>query len=339
MKIVQVLATGGGDLGGLEKHTLQLCAELAAAGDEVHLFADGSYAAHVPLGVQLHALDFGCSRRNLVLLWKLRRGIERLKPDIVHAQANKAAELVASPPRWLPGVKLATVHGTKKAVSVYRHFAGVIAVSQQLAARLPAQQLRVIYNGVPPQQCSAAEVEQLRAELALPAGKIFLAAGRLVSVKGYDVLLRAFVGVRGTLLIAGDGPEREALGALSARLRLQGRVRWLGMRKDIAALMQLADWVVLSSRREGFPLVLVEALQAGRPLLSTQVSGANELLSPQWLAPVEDIAALQVLLQRAAALAVMPEEFLPLIRRARSDLTAHGMMQRTRRFYQELLQG
>ena len=207
-----------------------------------------------------------------------------------------------------------------------RRFAGVIAVTPALAAELAGSarrpggpMTRVVANGIDGGRLraqAAAALPAVRAELArfawqgggggagdpadLTASRLLVAAGRLARQKGFDLLLEALPavvarhpGVR--LLIAGDGPERPALTAQVARLELGGRVRFLGERSDLAALVAAADGFVLPSRSEGAPYVLLEAMALAVPVVATAVGGVAELLgsgSQGALVPAGDPAAL-----------------------------------------------
>ncbi len=340
-RILQIMATPGGAMGGLEKHTFALCAALARK-HEVHLIADRDYEPRCPANVKLHGVDFRKSRFNPALLWQIGRIIARTKPQIVHAQAGKAASLL----RWLkPGFRdlafVATVHGTKKHVSAYAAMDRVIAVSRQIAAHLKLENVDVILNGVDaPPLLAPEEAARLRNSLNPEPGlPLLLAVGRLVPVKGFDVLLRAFVGLSARLLIAGEGADRDALESLSKELNLRGKVSFLGTRNDVWQLLQAVDACVISSRREGFPLILVEALQAGCPVVSTRVSGAVEWVPAAFLAEPEDVPSLHKVLE--AALRDLPSARAacqPVFARARVQLTLEGMVERTEALYTRVLE-
>ncbi|PTQ90029.1 glycosyltransferase [Agitococcus lubricus] len=340
-KIVQVMATQGGVVGGLEKHTLQLCAALAEK-HEVHLLADKPYASVCPKGVVFHTVDFSQSRWNPRLYWQLGQYLNDIQPHIVHAQAGKAASLL----RWLKWLFrhmlfVATVHGTKKDISAYADMDGVIAVSNMLAAPFPADKVRVIYNGsqLPP-LLNDNEKKALRQRLVPEDNKpLLIAVGRLAPVKAYDILLRAFVGVDAHLLIVGDGPERENLEHLAQELLVLNQVTFLGQRQDVSQLLQVADLCVISSHREGFPLIMVESLQVGCPVISTEVSGVKEWLPPALMTEPNNVQALHdllcVTLQR---LPLLRRNYLPIFLRAKQELTVEGMTQRTLDFYHDLLE-
>lgn len=138
------------------------------------------------------------------------------------------------------------------------------------------------------------------------ARPFILAIGRLVPQKGFDLLVRAFDSVRDfDLLIAGDGPERAALEQLKNSLPGGARIHLLGpqSRSQIHALLKGAAAFILPSRTdEGMPMVLLEALAAGKPILATRSGGTEELLASAALfAAKDDLASLTSQLQKLLA--------------------------------------
>lgn len=112
-------------------------------------------------------------------------------------------------------------------------------------------------------------------------GPTLVFAGRLVPQKALDVALRALSFNEGvTLVLAGEGPERERVEALALELGLDGRVRFLGAQSRAAVfeLFRAADASLLSSSWESFGLVVAEALAVGTPVLATNVGGVGEVL-------------------------------------------------------------
>ena len=112
-----------------------------------------------------------------------------------------------------------------------------------------------------------------------------LAVGRLHSVKDHAFLVRACRLLKNhdihfECAIAGDGPERASLETLIGDLDLQGEVRLLGhlSRQQLDVCYAEADLVVLTSRSEGIPLVLMEAMARGRPVLAPAITGIPELV-------------------------------------------------------------
>jgi glycosyltransferase involved in cell wall biosynthesis len=114
---------------------------------------------------------------------------------------------------------------------------------------------------------------------------IWLTAGRIVPAKDYPNLLRAFARVRAAcsdaqLRIAGEaaGQEASKVRALAADLGLDDSVRWLGLRRDLPALLDAADGFVLASAWEGMPLAVGEAMAMEKPVVATDVGGVRELV-------------------------------------------------------------
>lgn len=342
MKIVQMLATSGG-LGGLEQHTFNLSNELALS-QEVHVIAHPCYAEKFNSNVKFHAVDFARSRWNIFLLWQLKSLIQQIQPDIVHAQAGKAAELISRIRPFLLNIKVVTtIHGTKKNKSAYLVGDAVIAVSQALAQGIPNNKAHVVYNGVYPQSLLKTDEKQAlmqSIQSTFPdldaTKKIMMCIGRLEPVKNISLLIQSMQNIDANLWIVGDGSLRDDLEKQVETLGLQSKVAFLGFRADARQLIQLADVVVLSSDREGFPLVMVEALQADKAMASTKVNGVIEWLPEQYLAEIGDAQGLA----KAIKCALQPEaqnDFSPLYTKAKAELTVAAMAKQTLSIYENLL--
>lgn len=191
-----------------------------------------------------------------------------------------------------------------------------VCVSEGVAADLehafgvPADRIRVIPNPV-----YDARMEQRGREptgvdvLDRQSGFNVVAAGRLVPQKGFDVLIAAFArglsGRQAHLFILGEGPEREALLRQVASLGQQDRVTLLGFVDNPFAFLEKASLFVLSSRFEGLPNVLIQALCLGTRALSTDCeSGPAEILRGRdagTLVPVDDVEAMASALAREQA--------------------------------------
>ncbi len=131
---------------------------------------------------------------------------------------------------------------------------------------------------------SADQLQRLRFDLKLPAGvPVVGIVGRLFPEKDHATFLRAAAAISQAkpetrFLIAGEGSLREWIEGDIARLGLSEKALVLGGRKDALALIQLLDVFVLTSTTEGFPNVLLEAMAAGTPIVTTAAGGAPEVV-------------------------------------------------------------
>ncbi|MEA2347533.1 MAG: hypothetical protein QOG62_1320 [Thermoleophilaceae bacterium] len=166
-----------------------------------------------------------------------------------------------------------------------------ITLSDEVDAALLAlgaapSQLNRIPNGVdsarfhPPEPGDQDEARDLvRTRLGIPDGvPLSLYCGRLAPVKRLDVLLEAFAGVPGHLLLAGSGPEEQALRELAAHPALSGRVTIWDDAEDVAPLYRAADLYVSASGTEGMSNSVLEALASGLPVAASPASGMAELI-------------------------------------------------------------
>jgi len=237
----------------------------------------------------------------------LARLLRERRPDLFHAHLTwplaakwaLAATVVARVPavvatlHLFPDFELGTLTRVQQAV-LGRRVDRYIAVSADIAAKvraafwLPAGKVEIVRNGVEPH----APVTPA-ADVHAPA---VLAVARLVPQKAIDVLLRAAVDLDATVVVAGEGPERARLEAAAP-----DRVRFLGHRTDVAALLAAADVFVLPSRYEGTSLALLEAMGAGKAVVATAIGGNDELVRDGvdgLLVPADDADALAAALRR-----------------------------------------
>jgi glycosyltransferase involved in cell wall biosynthesis len=281
LDILLVMVSANPGVGGLEKHTRELANGLAKAGHRVTVICATAHQHGLAQEIGRVALNPKQSRYNPLLLRRLYKQICDGKYDVVHAQGTKAVALMATlahfSQAFAPAL-VASFHGFKSRYPALHRFTAVIAVSNALAEHLPCAKVQVVYNGLPAEYGEATPSETLITAAPKP---VWLAVGRLVSVKGFDFLIDSFKGVKGSLYIAGDGPDKELLQQKILDNELQHRVTLLGHRDDIPALMAACDGVVISSQREGFSYVFAEAMLASKPVISTNVPIANEFLPEQ----------------------------------------------------------
>ncbi|MGD2075401.1 MAG: glycosyltransferase [Gammaproteobacteria bacterium] len=334
--ICQVLA--GAESGGLERHFADLCNALAER-HQVTAVAHPMHAAALGERVRFVPLELSGARFDPRLLARLHRVLRSAAPDIVHTHANKATTMVALMKPLLPACFVATLHNAKSRPWMFRGCDAVISVSRVLAERLPVRRVEVIPNGMaPPAPVDPARVAAVREMLG--AAPLVLATGRLVHAKGFDVLLAAWRDVPAQLRIAGEGPQRERLARMIRSGRLEDRVRLVGHRDDVDVLMEAADLLVLPSRREGFPYVLLEALHHRLPIVATRVAGALDVLPSRWLVEAGAAAALGAAVNGALSdRASLRADFRGLWAEATEAFGLTTMVRRTESLYRRLLHG
>jgi glycosyltransferase involved in cell wall biosynthesis len=208
----------------------------------------------------------------------------------------------------------------KLTIEAVRGAAAIVAVSQNLAdialqfGAKPAG-VHVLTNGIDAGAFQVLDRAGARRELGLPeSGKEVLFVGRLLPVKGIDVLMGAFLAMRARnpalfartqLLIAGEGPKRSWVVRRIADEGLSGSVKLLGHvgREQVARLMSAADLLALPSRNEGCPNVVLEALSCGTPIVAARVGAVPDLLDESCgiVVPPEDPAQFAAAMERALA--------------------------------------
>ncbi|HXT18193.1 MAG TPA: glycosyltransferase family 4 protein [Gemmatimonadaceae bacterium] len=292
------------EFGGLESVLQLLTRSQRARGHAAHVIAvvptaNGAAAC-------LDALEHGGATvtrivspgRHYVREWRtLRDAIARLSPDVVHTHGYRADVLAGDAARRLSTPIVSTVHGftggdwknrlfESLQCRAFRRFDGVVAVSRPMRDVLAArgvgdERLHVVPNAYATDQ-PALDASASRNILGIDEQEYCIGwVGRLSFEKGADVMLSALAqpALRGaTLAIVGDGPERSRLEALAHTLGVAKRVHWCGPRRDARRLLRAFDCVALSSRTEGTPMVLLEAMSAGVPLVATRVGGIPDVV-------------------------------------------------------------
>jgi glycosyltransferase involved in cell wall biosynthesis len=285
--------------GGAERQMLNLAAGLSQRGyatDLVLAQALGPHMSDVPETVRL--VDLGASRV-LASLPPLVRYLRSEQPAVMlsalrHANlvavwarklARSTTRLVVSERNTMPRGAIGVRRRWTRSLArrFYRSADAVVAVSHRVADDLALAgvrdlPIRVIFNPViGPGLQRKAQAEVPHAWLRPAEPPVILAAGRLVEQKDFGTLIQAFAQVRrrrrARLLILGEGPQRPALEALVRRLQLESDVQLPGFTPNPYAYMTRAAVFVLSSRWEGLPGVLIEALYCGSPVVATDCPG------------------------------------------------------------------
>ena len=317
--------------GGLEKHYIEICNSLART-CVVHAIAHESYREFLDDAVIFHPFDLSRSRRNPVMLWQLASLLRSLDTEIVHAHAKKAGFILSRVARIIPQKSVITLHNLTQSRRWMKSVDGIICVSKTITKTLPGLPTQVVYNGIEPTSTKKSFT------YSTPSGGNVLAAGRLAHAKGFDVLIKAIAQLEINLYIAGEGDERQRLESLACSYGVAHKVHFLGYCKDLPDLIADADLVVISSRREGFSYVFAEAMFARTPVVSTDVPVSCEILSPSFIVPVDDVAALAEKIDHTLANQVEVEQrFAEWFEFGRRSFTLETMLNNTRKAYRDII--
>ncbi|MBW8732037.1 MAG: glycosyltransferase family 4 protein [Terrabacter sp.] len=300
-------------LGGVEAHVRHVARELRSLGTDVEVWTvdrgehlgvaelDGTVVRHLPTPLPARSgralVNFGLAAPRAWHAW--RSAFRAFRPDLLHVQCFGPNGVYAAAlarrtrtPLVLSshgetfmddhdafGTSALMREGLRRTIAAAAVTTGCSEqVLDDLRDRFGLVDGEVVPNGVGPVPTTPAS-GTLPDALDLPAGPVVLGVGRLESTKGFDLLVEA-VAVIGpelspTLVIGGDGSQREALRALGARTGLGDRLRLVGPLDEAAVhtWMRRADVVVMPSRREAFGIVALEAWRAGTPLVATSLGG------------------------------------------------------------------
>jgi len=318
--------------GGVERMVLNLVNALAEKGLRIDLLLIRSDSRHLDeIHPSVRRIELG-SGHTLTSLPPLIRYLKRVRPPCLLAAKDRAGR-IAVIARALAGAKdtrLALRLGTNLTAAfahksawrmrlrqlpirlLYPRIDVIICVSEGVRRDTLAiscvdpDRVSVIRNPViTPRLLQAAEEPVPHPWLAQPDRPVVLGAGRLTLQKDFQTLLRAFAQLRTTracrLIILGDGRERKSLLALAERLGIVEDLSLPGFTSNPYAYMRRADLFVLSSRWEGSPNVLTEAMALGTPVVSTDCpSGPDELLAQGSIAPLVAVGDWQGLAEAMA---------------------------------------
>jgi len=260
-------------------------------------------------GVQLEALR-SLSGKDISALWRLRALLWKFRSSVINVHDYASTTYVVAA-NWLAyrtpimftahGLLYGGLDGLRRRYRFFsRFFTRLTAVSETVAERHKeylcwSGQVPVIRNGVPAIQRNTRLRDAVRAELGFgPKTMLFLAVGNPRPEKGFEYLIDATAILRGTngykrdfvVAIAGKLTDSEYCRMLHSRVeerRVQNRFRFLGFRSDTTALYSAADVFVLSSRSEGLPMVILESMMAGLPVIATRVGGVPDVVRDRGL--------------------------------------------------------
>jgi glycosyltransferase involved in cell wall biosynthesis len=306
LKILHVLRA---PLGGLFRHVLDVARGQAARGHRVGLIVDSStggaraeavlaeLSPRLALGIGRVAMQRELSTGDMPALRHVSRRIAALAPDVVHGHGAKGAAFARLASCALTSIRVYTPHGGSLVYSpgtinggFYRSLewllnwrtdlflfeSSYIADMFRRKIGRPRAMVRVVRNGV-----SNDEFEPVN---TLADATDIVCVGELRAVKAIDVLIDALAALRqsGRLVsatIAGEGPDDAALRAQVSRLGLSDQVRFVGFRPAREAFA-MGRILVIPSRAESLPYIVLEAAAAGMPIISTSVGGIPEIFGP-----------------------------------------------------------
>lgn len=328
----------GDEEGGLENHFIEMSNALTARCN-VTTIAHSKYADRLRADVKHISVDLSKSRLHPGNLIKVATAVRRSNPHIVHAHASKAGSIIALCKPFLRAKTVTTVHNIKKHMPFLSAFDLAIGVSKTVRDSLPCPNKISIYNGVNWDSERVVATPSEYERVVDTQKPVVAAVGRLVTAKGFDLLISAWEPQFGYLFVVGDGPERGSLEALVAARGLDEHVFLLGHRDSALDYISTANLVVIPSRNEGFSYVFAEALLEHTPVISTDVPIPNEVLSKQYLCAIESVEAIRQLLKTALSnVSGLEQSFAPLFDYAKKNLTLARSRDQTLDAYNALIE-
>jgi len=370
MSEVPVVAVGlfSYQFGGSERVGVDLALEFKQRGYQVVCFA--FHDSEGPMRVELERAGIRCLDlnyqkfhgilRRVLYFWTFWRVFRKERIRALHVHHHGAMILCGIPAR-LAGINrvVMTEHGlqalleradARRLTVRYCRYASDITVVEQSQFEFfnkvlgfPAKKLHCIPNGVRIPIRTPALVQQKRREFGLgPDVFAFFYVGRLNPVKDLGTLLDAFAALaaqgsfRTRLYLVGDGSERAMLEARRDALSLGDAVTFLGARSDVSSVLMAADAFVMSSKSEGLPMALLEAMAAGVPCIATAVGGIPDLFGDDrgLSVPAQDGLALA---DAMAAIIRSPELRQRLVSKATANLVRNYALDAIVNRYLELL--
>jgi glycosyltransferase involved in cell wall biosynthesis len=358
--VAHILSSFG--MGGQERVAFDLAVSQLRAGCQVSALSlapppDGPLAAEfLAAGARVDRVARPKPGVDPMLVLRIARWLRQHGVQLVHTH-NRMALIYGAPAARLARAAIVhTKHGYNPRGGT-RLFAGklaarfvdaFVAVSDETAEfarkrrEVDERRLVVIPNGIElgrfhPEPTARVRI---RGELGIPDDAwVIGTVGRIATEKNHALLVRAMSPLLGPtirLVIAGDGPLLPELRALTASLGSATYVHLLGVRRDVPDILNALDVFAMSSNIEGLPLVLLEAMATGLPVVSTRTGGIPNVVvegDTGFLVPVGDEAALRA---RVAALHAAPATSRACGDRARADAVTRFSAERMQRDYLEL---
>jgi glycosyltransferase involved in cell wall biosynthesis len=303
MRIMHVILSRG--FAGSERYAAEL-ASIQAAEHDVMLIVRRTHRSRFGTSI-VDAVSDQVSVAPVPTWLGTQRAVEgRIReflPDVIHTHLRRSGRVIARARSEAPSV--ATLHNGANGPHFFE-LDGLICNAHWHVRQIPAtysgQVFKLNQLFTPHHRLEAAEIDRLRRSLgATPEQYLVGAVGRLAHSKGLDNLMDAFRAAdlpNGRLVILGEGRERRRL-----ERRLGPNMVMPGFRKNIKDYYQAFDLFVCPSRREPLPLVMLEAFDAGLPIIASTADGCRELIEEYGgdLFPIGDVPALAALLRSHAS--------------------------------------
>lgn len=349
-------------MGGQERVALDLARTQRAGGHRVLAFAldAGPEGTLAPLFRAADVETATVAKRpgfDPALVLRLAARFAREGLDVVHTHNPLPLTYAAPAGKLARAVVVHTKHGEnlevrsrrvvlRRAMAAFADAFVAVSPTTADAARktrdVAERKLRVIPNGIDVARFGrrAGERERVRRELGIPDDAwVVGTVGRLASEKNHVLLVRALagaVGERARLVVVGDGPEAGAIGRAVAEAGAGRFVHLTGARTDVARLLAAFDVFALPSLSEGLPLVVLEAMATGLPVIASAVGGLPDVVADGetgFLVPSGDDRALR---ERLLALAADPRRARAMGARAQELASARHSLERMSQAYLEL---
>jgi len=327
MRVLHLLSSTG--YHGAENMAAELIRQLTACGvnNDLGVFRSSDRSNLDILNATQDAISSGMvyecrGRFDINTVFALRNYIKNHDVDIIHSHKYKTnlyaflanigvrKKLVSTCHNWL-GESLSMRFYAWLDKRVLRHFDMVVGVSEEIRSELrrhmSPDRIRSVGNGVDIRKYTRTmDNGEAKKRLGIGSKYVIGFVGRLSPEKGIDYLLRAVSGLvkEGldvSALIVGDGELAAALKQEANRLQITDRVTFTGNRSDTPLLYSAMDVFVLPSQQEAFPMVLLEAMACGVPIVATRVGDVAEIVEPGvsgLLVDTRDAAALQSAIAR-----------------------------------------
>lgn len=286
--------------------------------------------------------------------------LEKIKPDLVTTHSNKAGLIGRLAAKTLKIPVIHTSHGflfggrentlpgyfyrfAEKIASGAANRVICVSMSEYRFALdlkvIKHDKLRLVYNGLPDVDSEGwAKPDQEPPRL--------ISVARFAEPKDHLTLLQALAGLSNIdwhLDLVGDGPKQRFIESIAGDPRIAKKVSILGMRSDVPELLAKSSLFILSSKREGFPISILEAMRAGLPVIATDVGGVSEAVldgETGYLVPVGDYALMQ---KRICALIEDPMLRKQMGEKGRERFLQHftleKMVEKTYHIYREVVKG